>query len=329
MYCRLMALILLGSGQQLIAQVDPHFSQTFIQPMTLNPALTGAIDGDYRISAIWRSQYSNVLQSKGVAGEMTTNKNTNLGINLLNQTSSDKSYSFTSAYLTMAYTGVRLGKDATHFVTMAIQGGILNRRFDVSKMQFGDQWMSGIGFDPAASNGEAFRTTNASALDMGAGILYYDATPGKKVNLFAGVSAFHINRPKSPYLTDDNNEIVPVRYSVHAGARIVATDNLNIVPNAFYQRQGNAEEKMVGIYGQLNGGEKLDFLVGANWRIEEAIIPFAGIYYNGFTLGLSYDVPFTPKTLAVTRGNSLELSLSYVLKRKGNTETKAFFCPRF
>jgi hypothetical protein len=39
------------------AQVDPHFSQYYIQPMTMNPAFTGAFDGDYRISGIWRSQY--------------------------------------------------------------------------------------------------------------------------------------------------------------------------------------------------------------------------------------------------------------------------------
>ena len=30
------------------AQVDPHFSQYYIQPMTMNPAFTGAFDGDYR-----------------------------------------------------------------------------------------------------------------------------------------------------------------------------------------------------------------------------------------------------------------------------------------
>jgi len=31
------------------AQVDPHFSQYYIQPMTMNPAFTGAFDGDIRL----------------------------------------------------------------------------------------------------------------------------------------------------------------------------------------------------------------------------------------------------------------------------------------
>src|SRR5882762_5678113 len=85
------------------AQVDPHFSQYYIHPMTLNPALTGAIEGDYRVTAIWRSQYSNTLSTKGISGEVVTNKNCNIGFNLLNQSTNDKAYNFTNAYLTMAY----------------------------------------------------------------------------------------------------------------------------------------------------------------------------------------------------------------------------------
>lgn len=321
--------MLLLTGLGAMAQTDPHFSQTFIQPMTLNPALTGAIDGDYRVSAIWRSQYSNLLQTMGLSGEMTTNKNVNLGVNLLNQSTNDKAYSFTNAYLTMAYTGVRFGKDAMHYLTMALQGGILNRRFDISRMQFGDQWKSGIGYDPSTASNESWRTQNASALDMGAGLLYYDASPNKRVNLYAGFSAFHINKPKSPYITSDNGEVVPIRYNIHGGARIVVNEQIQVVPNFFYQRQKDAYETLVGIYGQLNAGLKTDLVLGANWRVDEAVVPFAGVYYNDFTFGFSYDVPFTPSTLMMSRGNSIEMSLSMVLQRKGNSETKAFYCPRF
>ena len=59
------------------AQVDPHFSQYYIQPMTMNPAFTGAFDGDYRVSGIWRSQYGNTLNTKGISAEKTTDINAN------------------------------------------------------------------------------------------------------------------------------------------------------------------------------------------------------------------------------------------------------------
>ncbi|RYZ48925.1 MAG: type IX secretion system membrane protein PorP/SprF, partial [Sphingobacteriales bacterium] len=89
----LMAVI--SSGGAIKAQVDPHFSQYFIQPMFLNPALTGAIEGDYRVSAVWRSQYGNTLTTQGISAEAPTSKNLNIGMNLMHQSSSDGAYNYT------------------------------------------------------------------------------------------------------------------------------------------------------------------------------------------------------------------------------------------
>ena len=101
--------MVLGPGlccETLVAQVDPHFSQYYLHPMTMNPAYTGAFEGDYRVTGIWRTQYGNSLTTEGISGEVVTNKNTNFGFNLLNESSQDKSYNFTNGYLTMAFTGV-------------------------------------------------------------------------------------------------------------------------------------------------------------------------------------------------------------------------------
>lgn len=48
------------SVSTLKAQVDPHFSQYYMYPSWLNPALTGAFDGDYRVTGIYRSQWGNI-----------------------------------------------------------------------------------------------------------------------------------------------------------------------------------------------------------------------------------------------------------------------------
>jgi hypothetical protein len=42
------------------AQVDPHFSQYYVYPAWVNPALTGIFDGSYRVSGIYRNQWGNV-----------------------------------------------------------------------------------------------------------------------------------------------------------------------------------------------------------------------------------------------------------------------------
>ena len=36
---------------------DPNFSQFFASPLTLNPALTGKFDGDFRVAGNYRNQW--------------------------------------------------------------------------------------------------------------------------------------------------------------------------------------------------------------------------------------------------------------------------------
>lgn len=322
----LVTAIVTGMNTVVKAQVDPHFSQYFIQPMSLNPALTGAIEGDYRVSAVWRTQYNNTFSTKGLSFEMPTNKNLNLGVNVMNQSSTDGAYNYTNGYLSLAYTGVRF-KD--HYIAMGMQAGVINRRFNSGKLQFGDQWVSGVGYDPNSSTSEVFLKPSVASVDISAGIAYYDATPDKKANIFAGVSAYHLTQPKDPFISGGVKDKLPIRYSMHAGVRIMVSDYFNIVPNFLYMKQGNADEKMAGAYLQINASEKTDLMIGANYRVGDAVSPFAGFYYKGLTFGLSYDVTASTKDAMAINRNSLEVSVSYTWWKKVSMRTKPFYCPRF
>ena len=238
-----MAILACVVGKTVRAQVDPHFSQYYIQPMTMNPAFTGAFDGDYRVSAIWRSQYGNTLNTRGISGEKTTNKNANIGFNLVNQVSSDGAYSFTNGYLTFAYTGVRFGSNADHYLVMAMQIGFISRKFDITKMQFGSQWVSGVGFDASNASNETFLKPQVTSFDAGAGIAYYDATPNQTASFFGGISAYHITQPVNPFLSDQTQSKLDIRYSVQAGVRITASDQLSIVPTATLHETGRCGGK--------------------------------------------------------------------------------------
>jgi type IX secretion system PorP/SprF family membrane protein len=311
------------------AQLDPHFSQYYINPMTLNPALTGAIEGDYRVSGIWRNQYSNTFTTTGISAETITNKNTNFGFNLMNEATGDKAYSYTNAYFSMAYTGVRFGPNADHFLVLGMQYGFINRRFDVNKLQFGDQWASGVGFDPSNPSGEAFVKPSIFSFDAGAGIAYYDAVPDKRVSFFGGVAAFHITRPQSPFLTTSGDQRLPVRYSVQAGVRIIESDMFSLVPSAVFMKEGDAQETMIGLYLQIYATESTDLMLGAYYRVNDAAAPFVGLYYKGLTFGISYDVNTSQQEAVAAKNSSFEISISYVGMRKNSTRTKNFYCPRF
>ena len=311
------------------AQVDPHFSQYYSYPQALNPALTGAMEGDYRVTAVWRSQYGNMLFTKGVAADATTSKNVNIGFNLLNQTTADHVYSFTNGYVSMSYTGVRFGADGDQYLAMALQGGFIGRRIDPTKLQFGDQWLQGVGYSPSVSSADVLSTPAVSGFDAGAGIAYYDARPDNNINLFGGLSAFHLTRPEDPFLSGGNKQRLPIRYSLHGGARVAAGDGFTIVPNALYVSQGNATETVMGVYMDLYVNSNTDFMLGGNWRMGDAITPYAGIYYNGLNIGMSYDVNISPLGAAAKGTNSVEISIAYVGISKKSGPKNYFKCPRF
>ena len=58
---------------------DPHFSQFYGSPLTLNPAIAGTYTGTFRISTIyrdqWRSAIDNPLRTFAASGDVKFNLN--------------------------------------------------------------------------------------------------------------------------------------------------------------------------------------------------------------------------------------------------------------
>ena len=322
--------LLLLAGMGTAKAQDPHYTQYYVYPSWLNPALTGVFDGSARVSAIYRNQWGNIAspyQTPGVSADFNTNKNAAFGLSVLNQRAGDGGFNYTTAYASMAYSGVRFGAGGFKRLNMGFQLGMIQRRFDVSKMSFGEQWNPSTGYNPGAGSGESLSKTSATSFDAGVGVMYYDAQPGKKANLFAGVSASHITRPTDQFSATGDAKI-PVRYTGHAGLRIMINEVASITPNILYMRQGSAEEKMVGAYLQMNVAEDADFMIGANYRIKDAISPYIGVYVKEFLIGASYDVNTSDLGKMAKGSNSFELSLSYIFKRAEKTPEVKFICPR-
>lgn len=313
--------LLLVSFLQSAAQTDPHFTQNYTYPMYINPALTGSSDGEYRASAIYRSQWgsiSNPYRTTGVSFDTRTNNNIALGVSLLNQSAGDGGFNYFNAHGSIAYTGVKLGKDNSQRVVFAMQVGLINRRVDQSKFKWGEQWNPITGYNASNATTETFVATSATTLDIGAGALYFDAAPDKKANAFGGFSVFHINRPRDPIISTQSTDLntIPLRYTIHGGVSFNLFERTSFVPHALYMRQGTASEAMLGAFVQLNVNTDTDLMIGGYYRANDAVAPFVGFDWKNFIVGLSYDVN-TSKLRSMTRSvNSFELSLSYV-KRNG------------
>jgi len=317
-------------GNTLRAQVDPHFSQYYVYPSWLNPALTGAFDGDYRVSGIYRSQWGNIsspFSTQGLSGEFTTDKNVNAGITLLNQKAGNGGYNYTTAYGNFAYTGVRFGANGNQRVVMGLQFGLIRRSFNPSKLTFGDQWNPITGYNAGSATADVFTQTNTTSFDAGAGLLYYDAEPGKKVNIFGGFSLSHITTPTDKFSAVGTAKL-PMRYTVHGGVRLTISEQLTLTPNLLYLRQGSSEEKMFGAYVQMKASEETDVMLGINYRVKDAIAPYVGFTYKNMVFGASYDVNTSSLGKMTHGANGFEISLSFTKKSAIKTPGVEFVCPR-
>lgn len=326
----ILASLLVLSGNALKAQTDPHFSQYYVYPSWLNPALTGAFDGNYRVSAIYRNQWGNIsdpFTTYGVAADFTTGKQFNFGVSALNQQAGDGGYNYTTAYGSASYTGVRFGELENHRIVFGLQFGLIQRKFDASKLTFGDQWNPITGYNPGTPSGDGFARTSSTSFDAGAGVLYYDAAPGKKYNIFGGFSVSHLTRPTDQFSASGDARF-PMRFTGHAGVKLAVTDILSITPNILYLRQGNAEEKMLGAYGQMYVTPVTDFLLGVNYRFKDAVSTHAGFTYKNFTMGVSYDINTSELSKMARGSNSFEISLVYIGRKIFKAKEVEFVCPR-
>lgn len=323
-------IMLFGAVSIAKAQIDPHFSQYYMHPLWLNPALTGAINGDYRVAIIDRNQWSgvtNAFSSQGLMGDIATDKNINFGLSLMQQSAGDAGYKYFNGLASVSYSGIRFGKDGLKVISFGMSAGLVNRRFDFSKAYFGNQYTQYLGFDPTKSSGEHFGKRSSTTLDLGVGAAYYDGDPEKKVNYFGGFSAAHINQAKDNFVdTSINNGKVPMRLTLHGGARILLSDRASVVPNALIMKQAGATEVMLGGYLQMAATDDFDVMGGINYRVGDAFYPYVGINFNSFIVGFSYDINAS-KLGAGAKASSYEFSLMYSNKKA--TDKGYFKCPRF
>lgn len=326
---KLWLVMLLSSTLQLSkAQVDPHYTLYYVYPSFVNPALTGQFDGAVRASAIYRNQWGNVstpFATPGISFDFNTNRKLNFGGNLLRQRAGTGGYTYTTAFGSISYSGVRFDNE-TKRIVFGMQAGMIQKRFDATKLTFGDQWnpVTGITSNPSA---DILQNNTTSGLDIGAGITYFDGAPNQKVNTFFGYSANHINKPKDQFKAFGDAKM-PLRHTIHGGARVKLNEKTSITPNFLYLKQGSASEKMIGVYGETKLTATNDIMYGTNFRFNDAITPFVGFTFNNTMISASYDVNISDLGRVVKGTNSFELSFTFIKKRNTKTPEAEFVCPR-
>ncbi len=319
-------LVLIVGSKQANAQIDPHFSQYYAYPLLLNPALTGVVDGDYRIGLNAKQQWGNVNSGylTGAASfDMAPVKQLAFGATVINQNAGDLDFNYLNALASASYRLV-VGNKGSSILNFGLQLGLINKSFDSSKLRLGSQFDPSSGYNPGFPLNENFSSSNSLMPDVNAGFMFFDGALDKKINVFFGGSVGHLNRPVDDFLGESVH--IPMKFTGHGGARYTLNRNLSITPNALYMRQGTAHEISAGAYAEMMLNAQANLLFGANYRMDDAAVAYFGLNIKNMVIGLSYDVNTSSLNQATNYNGGLELSLTFTSRKQ--LIGPNFFCPR-
>ncbi len=224
---------------------DPLFSQFYYAPLYMNPALTGCMRNDFRISGVNRMQWTRLPQPL-----MYTNVSVDkhlyypqASMGLMVNHFSEGYLRTTGVYLSLAKNiGSRTEECHDLFISMGMQIGWVWKGLNTSKLLFGDQLSETQGILGIPSDAEIFRQPNQNYLDAGAGLL---ATWG---NFCAGSALHHITRPHDGLGGSSRSSRLPMRLTANLSYNNERENVQPIVvkPSVVLNLQGKSSSLAVG-----------------------------------------------------------------------------------
>ena len=319
---------------------DPRFSQFHLQPLYLNPAMTGFFDGDVRFSAIYRNQWFTLGSTQGntkyeteggaVDGCIKVGKPRDnydrredyigVGGAFIRDVAGDQSFTSTDGFINLAYSK-SFGYKVKHSIAIGLQGEVMATQFRNGGATFPDGIVENIG-------------KNNIKIDVTAGIRYHVIFQ-KRVNMYVGFAYSHITSPTSNFF-DVGDDKLHAKYIAHGAAVIAVRDKINLVPAVMFLSQGPSFEANIGASAQYIFGNVYDskntisFGMMARFaRPEgpEAIIPNVRLEYYNFTVGVAYDVNVSALTAGTHSVGAIEVGLVYIYKQRNRSAPTRTSCP--
>jgi len=353
----------LGSG---LKGQDIHFSQFYMSPLNLNPAMTGVMNGNVRLTGNYRNQWASILRDKSFRTysvsydqRIAIGRNDFFGVGgtVWGDKAGDAGFATQTGKASFSYSKRIAGyRERASYVVLGGEAGLAQRSVDFLNLRWGTQHDGAGGFDPTRASGEnSFGNQDFLFADMAAGLLWFNVV-NRKTNYYLGAAYHHLNRPNQSFSGSNasgvyvrNKDFLFTRITVHAGGEFPLASGIGALPGIIYMKQGPAFQVNGGNSFRFtlnnNPGEYQAFQVGAWVRIAsreftaagtptgatsgvlvDAAILSARFDYNEISLGFSYDVNISPLRSASNGQGAFEFSLQYRLA--GGTR-KVVYCPDF
>lgn len=347
----LMLGMLLFAGIGVKAQ-DAHFSQSYVSPLTLNPAMTGLIDGKYRISGIYRDQWRAVVEQpfttfsvssdfKFQIGDGGQNRNPDyfgVGLGFVADKVGLVDFTTNSLAISLGYHKA-LGKALNQYLSIGGQFSINQRNLNFEHLNFQDEFDGIQFFDQQTA--ENLPANNFGYGDIALGI-HYSMSPTQYMNIFLGTSLYHVTSPRIVFQTDETSSTFQDGFQVkhyrkiqiHGGFSYEFAGGMSLIPRMVLSRQGPHTELLLGSNVKFNDPTKSTGIQFGLWgrvidnfngqSLESVILAF-GLDFSGAILGLSYDITMDGIRGDFRNQGVFELSFTYT----GQFENDEFFCPEF
>ena len=352
----LFSLIMLIAGG--IGAQDIHFSQFYMAPLHLNPAMTGVMECTDRLSANYRNQWSSVITKPFQTYSVSYDKKfavaqydyAGAGLSIWGDQVGTANLSTYQARLSGSYSKY-LGGDRrkAHYLVGGVEIAYTSRSINFDKLRWGIQHDGQGDWDPTILDQENLENNNYQYLDMGVGLLYFSRL-SEFSSFYFGLSSSHINRPQQSFL--DNNQVkLYSKYTVHGGAEFSLNENFSVLPGfvSFFQGpsfQLNAgtsarfylsnfedfqESFQFGVWARMVNNYNFDIenqmvVDGSTSFGVDAVILSARFDYQQFGVGFSYDINVSDLSEASNGRGGFELSLIYNIC---GPERRGVYCPKF
>lgn len=255
---------------------DIHFSQFYVSNLTMNPATTGVMSCQMRVSAIYRNQWGSVMGKYafntfglGVEGKINAGTHDYVGVGLSVWVDAAGASSLTSTHASISGSYLKKigGRRANeHYLVAGAQLGFVQRSMRIDQLRWGTQW-GGTQYDPSQSTEELFiQPISKANFDLNAGLMWFSALDkDNKSNIYGGIGFQHLTRanlavidsmranPNSATGMFKGEDVLFTKFTIHAGGEARIGKRLSLVPNIAFWVQGPSF--------QMNGGlgVKFDF----------------------------------------------------------------------
>lgn len=304
---------------------DPQFTQSYANPLYLNPAFAG-VNKCPRVNINYRNQYPvlAVYQTYSASYDQYV-ESLNGGIGVMAVRDEAGNGTLTATEISGIYS-YHLEVSRKFQILTGFQATFRQRSLDYNALTFPDMIDPFYGF--VIPTGEiAPGVTQNNHLDVSVGFL------GFTEKFFMGLAFNHITQPNESFY---KNSQLPMKITAHAGFTIpLGRKRLHnsiqnfLLPNIVYQIQGPFDQLTLSTAfsrGPISGG--LGFRTSS--ENPDAILVLLGFApaESAWRIGYSYDI--TISTLTNDLGGAHEISLSYQFPcRVRNPKNKKLTCPKF